>query len=165
MHQNIVRSERVIHQLKAICDGADDGLLRRAALYGLPILLERVSIWVHATVEQVTNSTVAKPSRAAAHEMDSDVAKILQSFTPYEIAVEDGLGYQAPQHSHETFLAASGSPSGGAAVVCEEAWRRFLQTRDNARRSRLDARNEESRDHARASADRFCTHKLLTPNF
>jgi len=99
LHQQLLRSHGIIQQLKDLCEDADDGLLRRAALYGLPILLERVSIWIHASVEPITNPAIARPSRVATHEMDSVVAKVLKAFTPYEIAVEDGLGYQAPQHS------------------------------------------------------------------
>merc|ERR1719265_460573 len=129
MHQQLARSHDIIKQLKELCEEADDGLLRRAALYGLPILLERVSVWIHASVEPITNPAIAKPTRAAAHEMDSVVARVLKAFTPYEIAVEDGLGYQAPQHSCETCLTSRGSLSGGAAVVCEEAWTRFLRSR------------------------------------
>jgi hypothetical protein len=164
MHQQLLRSRAVIHQLKEICDESDDGLLRRAALYGLPILLERVSTWLHASVEEISNETIAKPCRVATHEMDSVIAKILESFTPYEIAVEEGLGYQVPHHSCETYLTSSGNHTSGAAVVCEEAWRRFLVSRDNAQRSKLDARTE-STDRSLASSDRFCTHKLLTPSF
>merc|ERR1711869_103472 len=112
--------------MKKFCEAADDGLLRRAALYGLPILIERMSTWIHASVAPIADPTIARHSRAAAHDMDSVVAKVLESFTPYEIAVEDGLGYQAPHHSLTTYCRTSrDSPTGGAAVVCEEAWRRF----------------------------------------
>jgi len=166
MHQQLCRSHAIIHQLKEICDGADDGLLRRAALYGLPILLERASVWLHASVGQITNQIISKPSRVAAHDMDCMVAKILESFTPYEIAVEDGLGYQMPHHSLTTYCRTSrDSPTGGAAVVCEEAWRRFLRSKENGQQSKLDDRNEEPKEHTLASPGRFCTHKLLTPGF
>jgi len=108
---------------------------------------------------------IARPSRVAVHEMDSIVAKVLESFIPYEIAAEDGLGYQAPNHSSDTFLSARGSPSGGATVVCEEAWNRFLRDRENAQRSQRDASTEESQEHALSSSSRFCTHKLMRPGF
>lgn len=165
MHQQLVRSRDIIQQLQELCEEADDGLLRRAALYGLPILLERVSLWIHASVEPIKNPAIAKPSRAATHEMDSVVAKVLKAFTPYEIAVEDGLGYQAPQHSGETALSSRRSSTGGAAVVCEEAWKRFLRSKENIQRSQEEAKNEETRAHALASSGRFCTHKLLRPGF
>jgi hypothetical protein len=165
LYQQLVRTLTVMQQLKNLCDGADDGLMRRAALYGLPILLERVGIWIHASVDQIGNKTIAGPSRLAAHEMDSVVLKVLESFTPYEIAVEDGLGYQAPHHSSEAFLSSQGSLSGGGAVICEEAWRRFLRYKDEVRRSQLAAKDEELKEHALASSSRYCTHKLLRPGF
>lgn len=165
MHQRLVKGRAVIYQLKDICDGADDGLLRRAALYGLPILLERMSIWVHASVDQITNQTISNPSRAAAHEMDNQVAIILDAFTPYEVAVEDGLGYEVPLHSCDAFLSSRSSSTGGAAVVSEEAWKRFLRSREDDQRSKLDARTEETKEHSLDSTERFCTHKLLTPGF
>jgi len=165
LHQQLLRSHGIIQQLKDLCEDADDGLLRRAALYGLPILLERVSIWIHASVEPITNPAIARPSRVATHEMDSVVAKVLKAFTPYEIAVEDGLGYQAPQHSCDTFLSSRGSRTGGAAVVCEEAWKRFLRSKERTKTLLADAKNEETREHALASSGRFCTHKLLRPGF
>lgn len=165
MHQQLMLSDAMIQQLKELCDEADDLLLRRAALYGLPILLERVSVWIHASQDQITDQTICKASRAAVHEMDALVAKVLDSFTPYEIAVEDGLGYQAPHHSCDKFLTSQGSPSSGAAVVCEEAWSRFLRSREKVQRSQLDDKTEESREHALASSGRFCTHKLLRAGF
>jgi hypothetical protein len=165
MHQQLVRIHTVIWQLKDLCDAADDGLLRRAALYGLPVLLERVSIWMHASVEQIVNQTIARPSRVAVHDMDSVVAKVLESFTPYEIAVEEGLGYQAPHHACEALLTSRGNPTGSAAVICEEAWSRFLRSKENAERSRVAAKSEESKEHALASSGRFCTHKLISPTF
>jgi hypothetical protein len=157
IHQRLTSSHTVIHQLKEICDMADDRLLRRAALYGLPMLLERVRSWVHASVQLIVDPTIAKPSQAAAHEMDSLVAKILQCFKPFEIAVEDGLGYL----SHlpcETFLDSEGSPTAGAAVVCEEAWKSFLHSREKDEHFKLDTRTEE---HEHDFAERFCTHKPL----
>jgi len=165
IHQQLVRSHTAMQQLKELCEGDDDGLLRRAALYGLPILLERVCVWVHASADQITNPLIARPSRVAVHEMDSIVAKVQESFTPYEVAAEDGLGYQAPNHSNDASLSARGNPAGGAAVVCEEAWSRFLRSRENAQRSQRDAKTEESTEHALSSSSRFCTHKLLRPGF
>merc|ERR1712224_983268 len=150
-------------KLKKLCEEADDGLLRRAALYGLPILLERVSTWIHASVERITNPTIARPSRAAAHDMDSVAAEVLRSLTPYEVAVEDGLGYQAPNHSCDTCFTSRETSSSGASVVTEEAWKRFLRSRETALRSVKDSKSEESREHAFASSGRFCTHKLLRP--
>jgi hypothetical protein len=160
MHQQLLRSYTVIHQLKEICDEADDGLLRRAALYGLPTLLERLSMWLHASVEQVIDKSVAKRSHAATHEMDSVVAKILDCFTKYEIAAEEGLGYEAPHHSCESFLTSRGTQNGGAAVVCEEAWKLFLHSRENLQRAKLEAK-----DPTLASDTRFCTHAPLTHSF
>lgn len=165
MHQQLLGSYSVVQRLRELCDDADDGLLRRAALYGLPILLERVSKFLHASVDLITDPAIAKPSRAATHEMDSVVAKVLKAFTPYEVAVEDGLGYQVPNHSGDAFLSSRGSQSGGAAVVCEEAWKRFLRSKENVQRSQSDAKTEETRDHALASSGRFCTHKLLRHGF
>merc|ERR1712025_1114663 len=97
--------------------------------------------------------------------MDSKIADVLESFTPYEIAAEEGLGYQLPHHSHDSFLNSGDGHTRGAAVVCEEAWKKFLQTRENEQRAILEARDAEAREHARASCDRFCTHKNLTPGF
>jgi len=165
LYQQLVRTLTIMQQLKKLCAGADDGLMRRAALYGLPILLERAGIWIHASVDQLGNKTIAGPSRVAAHEMDSVVLKVLESFRPYEVAVEDGLGYQAPHHSCETLLASEGNVSGGGAVICEEAWRRFLRYREELRHSQLNAKDEELKEHALASSSRYCTHKLLRPDF
>jgi hypothetical protein len=165
LHQQLLQSQGATKQLKELCEEADDGLLRRAALYGLPILLERVSTWIHASVERITNPTIARPSRVAAHSMDSAVAEVLGSLTPYEVAVEDGLGYKAPNHSCDTCFTSRETSSSGAAVVTEEAWRRFLRSREASQRLQKDSHNEETREHAFASSGRFCTHKLLRPGF
>jgi len=165
LHQQLVQSEDATRQLKELCEEADDGLLRRAALYGLPILLERVSTWIHTSVERITNPTIARPSRTAAHGMDSAVAEVLKSLTPYEVAVEDGLGYQAPNHASDTCFTSRETESSCASVVTEEAWRRFLRSREASRRLQTDNKNEEAREHAFASSGRFCTHKLLRPGF
>lgn len=164
MHQQLVRSHAAVQQLKELCDGCDDGLMRRAALYGLPLLLERVTMWVHASVGQIENQTIGRPSRNAAHEMDNMVAKVLESFTPFEIAVEDGLGYQVPDH-HEAFMTSRNNNSASAGVVCEEAWKRFLQSREDAQRAKQNAKNQESKEHALGTSGRFCTHKLMTHGF
>lgn len=160
LHQRLVSCYSVLHQLKGICDSADDGLLRRAALYGVPILLERLSMWVHASVEQITNETIANPSRVAAREMDSMINKMQDCFRQYEIAVEDGLGYQMPHHSCDMVATSTVSSTGGAAIVCEEAWARFLQSREKAH-----ARRKEFRELEVGSLDRFCTEKTVTPGF
>lgn len=166
LHQQLLQSYNATNQLQKFCEEADDDLLRRAALYGLPILLERVSIWIHASVERITNPTISRPSRVAAHDIDSVVAKVQAVLTPYETALEDGLGYQAPNHSCDAcFTSRGSSSSSGAAIVNEEAWRRFLRSRDNAQRSQKDSKNDEAREHALASSGRFCTHKLLRPGF
>lgn len=165
LHQQLLQSQDATKQLKKLCEEADDGLLRRAALYGLPIVLERVSTWIHASVERIRNPTIAKPSRIAAHDMDSAVAEVLRSLTPYEVAVEDGLGYQAPNHSSDTCFTSRETSSSGAAVVTEEAWSRFLRSREASRRLQEDSKDEEARAHAFASSGRFCTHKLLRPGF
>jgi hypothetical protein len=168
MHQRLVRSYAAIHQLKQICDVKDDAIMRRAALYGLPSLLERISIWVHASVDQIVDPTIAKPSRAASHEMDSLVAKALESFKPYEIAFEDGLGYQVSDPSDDTFLSSGNTHTSGAAVVCEEAWKSFLRDKEHARRITFDAGLEDwdspAGDQSGAwDSDRFCNTKLVTP--
>jgi len=165
LHQQLLQSQDATKQLKELCEAADDGLLRRAALYGLPILLERVSTWIHASVETITNPDIARPSRIAAHDMDSAVADVLRSLTPYEVAVEDGLGYQAPNHSCDTCFTSRETSSSGAAVVTEEAWRRFLRSREASRRLQQESKNEEAQERAFASSGRFCTHKLLRPGF
>lgn len=165
LHQQLLQSQDATKQLKELCEEADDGLLRRAALYGLPILLERVSTWIHASVERITNPTIARPSRVLAHAMDSAVAEVLKSLTPYEVAVEDGLGYKAPNHSSDTCFTSRETSSSGAAVVTEEAWRRFLRSNEASRRLQKDSKTEETREHAFASSGRFCTHKLLRPGF
>jgi hypothetical protein len=166
LHQQLLQSYNITNQMNKFCEEADEDLLRRAALYGLPILLERVSTWIHASVERIINPAIASPSRVAAHDMDSVMAKVQRVLTPYEIALEDGLGYQVPNHSSDgSFSARGNSSSSGAAVVNEEAWRRFLRSRENAQRSQKDSKDDEAREHAFASSGRFCTHKLLRPGF
>eukprot|EP00746_Dinoflagellata_sp_MGD_P161796 gnl/MRDRNA2_/MRDRNA2_89074_c0_seq1.p1 gnl/MRDRNA2_/MRDRNA2_89074_c0~~gnl/MRDRNA2_/MRDRNA2_89074_c0_seq1.p1 ORF type:complete len:741 (+),score=165.38 gnl/MRDRNA2_/MRDRNA2_89074_c0_seq1:91-2223(+) len=165
LHQQLLQSQAVTKQLKKFCEEADDGLLRRAALYGLPILLERVSTWIHASVERIRNPTIAGPSRTAAHDMDSAVAEVLRSLTPYEVAVEEGLGYQPPNHSCDTCFTSRETSSSGAAVDTEEAWSRFLRSRESSRRLQQDSKTKEAGEHAFASSERFCTHKLLRPGF
>jgi len=168
MHQLLVRSYAVLHQLKQICDVKDDAIMRRAALFGLPSLLERISIWVHASVDQIVDPMIAQPSRAAAHEMDSLVAKALESFKPYEIAFEDGLGYQVSDPSDDTFLCSGSTRTAGAAVVCEEAWKSFLRDKEDARSITFDTGVEDwdspADDQSGAwDSDRFCNTKLVTP--
>merc|ERR1712093_830859 len=99
--------------------------------------------------------------------MDVMVANIIDYFTPHEIAVQDGLGYEMPHHSCDAIQSSKASPTGGGAVICEEAWNRFLQSRENnKRRTSINAKTEEARKHELvATHERFCTQKLLAPGF